>query len=146
MKAFKILLVSVILSSCVNDSNSDYFVNGNATQKIQMTDIKEVEIICYCSGKVETRRFDSSTLILDVTANSSSVGYHGEQTEPDKVSSNLLSFSVERGNGKLILRSRESTYIHHASVIESLKVNIPYNVRLSIRLIEGTALEGRRVD
>ncbi len=135
-----LLLIFVFMKAALAE---DYSVNGSSIQFFETAGIESVEIWCYCSENIVIERQESGSIELEVSATKSSVGYHGEQTEKNKVSEQLLNFHSEKLDSKLVLISKEYTFIHHAFIINKIKLILPNNIKYTLMPISYSMLEGR---
>ena len=137
------MMVSLLIGLVSSASAEDFNLDESFTQSVQIEDIDFVQIYCYCSNRIDIVRDETENLVLEIEANHSSIGYHGNQEIPDKIPEELLKFSVDKNANSLSLLSKEYTFIHHAFIIESLEIRVPSGVRVKITPIEYKQLEGR---
>ena len=138
-------IISIIfltfLSVTVNAN--DYAIIDQTTQKFDVKEIKEVELHCFCSNNIIMKRVDSTMMKLEITAKMGSIGYHGEQTKPKGIASELLEFDSEQDDGVLVLISKEYTFMHHAFIVKSLVVHVPRGIKYRVIPIHPSTLKGR---
>ncbi len=139
------LLTLLILLLAISCNGQDYSVTDSLTQKIETNRAKFIMIECYCNNGVDIEKTKNQFVTIDVKGNLSSQGYHGEQTTPKEIGKETLSFKVAENNDTLRIISREWTVIHHAYLIEELKISIPDEMNYQIKKILGNELEGREI-
>lgn len=138
------LLTLLIVVTGLSCYGQDFSIYDSHSQKIETNDTKFLVIECYCKNGVITEKTAKKRISIDVKGNLSSVGYHGNQTAPDKIKESTLSFEIEKHNDTLKLISNEWVFMHHAYFIEELNICIPEGMSYEIKKILGNELEGRR--
>ena len=133
----------VLLFLPIAGYSGDYSIDGSTIQSVAIGAHKVIEINCYCSNNVDIIQHNEANLILEITGEESSVGYHGDQTAPTTIQPNALEFKVVKSNDKIILSSQEWTFIHHAFLITKLTVKVPASHVINWSKLDANALEGR---
>tara|TARA_A100000171_G_scaffold31934_1_gene30334 strand:+ start:45 stop:476 length:432 start_codon:yes stop_codon:yes gene_type:complete len=136
------LLAFLLSASC---NGQDYSITDSLTQKIETGTAKFLLIECYCNNGIQIEKTENQLIKIDVKGNLSSEGYHGKQTIPTKIDKETLLFKVEENSDTLRIISKEWTVIHHAYLIEKLKISIPHEMKYEIRKVLGNDLEGREI-
>jgi hypothetical protein len=141
------LAASVLaVSACAsNEESPDYSVSGKAEQLIPAGDAAIVVVRCYCPRHEILGARQDGFVDVQAQGTKSSEGYHGTQATPTSVPVEALRFVVNRQGKEMVLESRESTYIHHALILDHVSVAAPTNVSVRFEVIGWDALEGRSV-
>jgi hypothetical protein len=122
----------------------NYSVVEKNTIKYPTKGINSVEINCYCSTNISINSGEYFEATIE--ASLSSLGYHGYQETPSSIGQALMHFVESREGNKLILTSKENTYIHHSFIIEKLSIKLPKDIKLTFNPIKYRALEGRDIE
>lgn len=126
--------------------SDDFSVSGDLHQRVSVADSDVIVVRCYCPNREVIYSSNVSYVELHGVGTHSSKGYHGEQEKPRSVSPELLRFSERRTDGRLILESREYTYIHHAFLVDLLRLTAPVGQDVRFEPISPGELEGRQVE
>ena len=133
------ILMMFPLAGC----SDDYSIEGSTTQSVVIDNHKIIKINCYCSNNFEIIEHNEQNLILEITGEESSAGYHGDQNTPSEIQSKILNFKIDKTKESIILSSQEWTYIHHSFLIKKIIVKAPESVEVKWNKIEQNDLEGR---
>lgn len=140
------LLISFGVLLTAYCSGQDYSIKESMVQTITAEKINYLIIECYCDSGVWIQEFETNTIEIKITGILSSVGYHGLQEKPPKIGEKTLSFKPVINKDTLRLLSREWTFMHHAYLIDHLRIKIPKKLRYEIINIQGSQLEGREIE
>lgn len=136
----RILVLTLLFALSCN--GSDYSITDSLTQTVTAKETRFIEIVCHCPNGVDVTTSKDKVIQIDIKGSLGSVGYHGEQIVPEGIGEATLSFKVEESNDTLRLISKEWTYMHHAYIIERLKVTIPFGTKYTLKNIPAEELEG----
>jgi hypothetical protein len=141
-----IACVALCLGGCARTRSDDFSVSRGLRQRVSSERTDTIVIRCYCPRREVVRSSRVSGVELDVDGTHSSQGYHGDQEKPRTVAPELLRFVERRSDGEILLESREYTYIHHAFLIDHLRVIVPAGQEVRFEPLAYQELEGRRVE
>lgn len=127
----------------VHTISNDFLLTAQARQIENLDGIHTVVIRCYCLENEVLRDDQINGLMLDMSGEYGSLGYHGDQTVPEQMQARNLLFDRAVQGGVLTLRSREWLYLHHFSRITRLQVRLPHRYTLRIEPMSEEALYQR---
>jgi hypothetical protein len=140
------LALAMLLSACTTtEDSSDYEVTGKAEQVVPLTQAGVIVVRCHCPRREVVVGTSADRLEIHTVGAKSSYGYHGTQARPGSVPAAALQFHVDVRPGALILESREWTHIHHAMLLENVRVIAPAGREVRFEPIAMGDLEGRKV-
>jgi len=134
------------LALCLGGCTDDFSVSAGLRQHIASERADTVVVRCYCPSREVVRSSSVSGVELDVEGTHSSQGYHGEQEKPRTVAPELLRFVERRSDGEILLESREYTSIHHAFLIDRVRVIAPEGQEVRFEPLAYQDLEARRIE
>lgn len=139
-----IVAIGMLITGCnLFNPSSDYSATSSYTQKIDVPVDVPLIVRTYCQDKSIVHTSEAEGVVLHMKATSSSAGYHGFQLKPRKVHVSLMKFNEYEQDGSYILESNEYTYIHHAFILDSLKVVVPEGQKVEFEEVNSSDLEGR---
>jgi hypothetical protein len=141
-----LLLVACRPPVIASTREDDFSVGGRLDQVAAVDGVQRIAVRCYCFKRQLREVAGSREVVLRLSANWSSVGYHGRQEKPGHIPEALMRFRETRDGGVLTLESREYTFIHHAFLPSDLVIETPAGMPVTIEPVERSELEGRRVD
>ncbi len=124
----------------------EFTVKVTQRQRVPLSGATEVLVRCYCPKQVAITHSKSVDLVLDVAGTYGSGGYHGKQEKPKSMPRELLTFLVRNEGGRLILESKEFTYVHHAYLLSAATVTVPRDVVVRFEALSRDDLYDRRVE
>ncbi|WP_374338013.1 hypothetical protein [Leeia sp.] len=108
----------------------DFLLTAEARQIESLGGIRSIVIRCHCAEQDIIRDDQASGLVLDMSGQQGSQGYHGEQSVPGQMQPRDLLFDRSVRGDTLTLHSREWLYVHHFSQITRLQVRLPSRITL----------------
>lgn len=120
----------VVLPTPEHTVSGDFLLTAEARQLEPLNGIRHIVIHCNCEKQDVVRDDRLSQLMLDISGENGSTGYHGEQRVPERMQPRDLLFDRSVRGDTLTLHSREWLYVHHFSQITRLQVRLPSRVTL----------------
>lgn len=143
LRCWAVFVFSVVtLAGCASD---DFMVRGHHRQQLPLEGVEEVVVRCYCPDREiapPARRHD---LAIESSGNYGSSGYHGPQEKPKSLPKEFWDFVSRREGKRLILESREFTYMHHSQLLKKVKISVPANVAVQFDVLSYGDLFDRQV-
>lgn len=129
------VVLGLALSGCASLSSDDFDVSSRHVQVVPLDGVKTVIVRCWCPVRGIVEAPGATALQLRILGRYSSLGYHGEQEKPRRLSADMIAFAVQQDGDTLTLDSKEYGYMHHRKVVEELLVTKPpgFDVRLDLR-------------
>src|SRR6478752_3335884 len=118
----RVWIMFVVLAFCFCQkpakANDDFSVDDRLDQSIALNGAQRVVVRCFCFKRELREVRGSRDVTLRLSANLSSVGYHGKQEKRTRIPEALMRFRETRDGDAVMLESREYTFIHHVFMLK----------------------------